>query len=252
MEDSKPVSTPMVVCCKLSLNDESASVDQTKYRSMIGTLLYLTASRPDIMQSVCLVTRFQSNPKETHLLAVNRIFRYIKGIMEYGLWYPKTENFSLTTFLDADWAGSIDDRKSTSGGAFFLGKSLVAWHSKKQESVSLSTAEAEYIVAAASCTQGLWMQRQISDFGLSSDGPVTIMCDNMSAINIFKNPVQHSRTKHIDIRYHCLKEKVTSNAVRLEFVSTTDQVPDIFTKPLPKDNFERLRDKLGVVTYRPP
>ncbi|XP_043694337.1 secreted RxLR effector protein 161-like [Telopea speciosissima] len=240
MEDNKPVSTPMVVGCKMSLNDESASVDQTKYRSMIRSLLYLTASRPDIMQSVCLVARFQSNPKETHLLAVKRIFRYIRGTMEYGLWYPKTENFSLTAFSDADWAGSIDDRKSTSGGALFLGKSLVAWHSKKQESVSLSTAEAEYIATTASCTQVLWMQRQISDFGLSSDGPVTIMCDNMSAINISKNPVQHSRTKHIDIRYLFLKEKITSNAVRLEFVSTTDKVADIFTKPLPKDNFERL------------
>ncbi|XP_043699932.1 secreted RxLR effector protein 161-like [Telopea speciosissima] len=152
VEDSKPVGTLMLVGCKLSSSDESPSVDQTQYRSMIGSLLYLTASRPDILQPVCLVARFQANPKETHLLAVKRIFRYLKGSTEYGLWYPKIEKFTLTAFSDVDWAGSNDDKKSTSGGAFYLGKSLVAWHSKKQESVSLSTAEAEYIATVASYT----------------------------------------------------------------------------------------------------
>ncbi|XP_042490469.1 secreted RxLR effector protein 161-like [Macadamia integrifolia] len=119
--------------------------------------------------------------------------------MEYGLWYPKIESFTLTTFSDADWAGSVDDRKSTSGSAFFLRQSLVAWHSKKQESISLSTAEAEYIASAASCTQVIWMQRQVTDFEIHNDESVSIKYDDMSAINISKNPVQHSRTKHIDI-----------------------------------------------------
>ncbi|XP_043721111.1 secreted RxLR effector protein 161-like [Telopea speciosissima] len=111
--------------------DESPLVDQTLYRSMIGSLLYLMASRPDILQSVCLVARFQANPKETHLLPLKRIFRYLKGTMDYGLWYPRTDHFTFTAFSDADWADSIDDRKSTSGSAFYLGKSLVVWHSKK-------------------------------------------------------------------------------------------------------------------------
>ncbi|XP_042484971.1 secreted RxLR effector protein 161-like [Macadamia integrifolia] len=153
MEDSKPISTPMVVGCKFSSSDESSSVDQTLYRTTIGSLLYLTASRPDILQAVCLVAQFQGSPKETHLVALKKIFRYLRGTMEYSLWYPKIESFTLIAFSDADWAGRVDDRKSTSGGTFFSGQSLVAWHSKKQESISLSIAEAEYIATTASCTQ---------------------------------------------------------------------------------------------------
>lgn len=186
---------------------------------------------------VCLVARFQASPKETHLAAVKRIFRYLKGTMDFGLWFPRSEDFTLTAYSDADWAGSVDDRKSTSGGTFFLGKCLVAWHSKKQESVSLSTAEAEYIAAAASCTRVLRMKRQLVDFGLQCGEPVFIKCDNMSAINISKNPVQHSRTKHIDIRYHFLKEQVAANEVKLVFVSTAERVALIYLQRLyPRNN----------------
>jgi hypothetical protein len=139
MEDCKPMSTPMVTGCKLSLDDDSPKVDQTMYRSMIGSLLYATTTRPDIMQVVGLVGRFQSTPKETHLKVVKRIFIYLQATLDFGLWYPKTKEFTLNAYTDADWEGSIDDRKSTSGGAFFLGKCLVAWLSKKQTSISLST-----------------------------------------------------------------------------------------------------------------
>ncbi|XXG82895.1 hypothetical protein AAC387_Pa10g0772 [Persea americana] len=125
------------------------------YRSMIGSLLYLTATRPNILQAVCMVARFQADLREIHVTAVKRIFRYIKGTVEYGLWYPRGKDFILLAYSDADWAGCIDDRKSTSGGAFYLGDKLVAWRSKKQDSVSLSTAEAEYIAATTCCTQVL-------------------------------------------------------------------------------------------------
>ncbi|XP_043695672.1 secreted RxLR effector protein 161-like [Telopea speciosissima] len=152
MEDCKPVSTPMMTRCKLTKDDASPSVDHTTYRSMIRSLLYLTVSRPDILQAVCMVARFQVGPKETHVAAMKRIFRYLKGSIDYGLWYPRTKDFTLSAYSDANWAGDVDDRKSTSGGAFYLGGSLVAWHSKKQDSVSLSTAEAEYIAATSCCT----------------------------------------------------------------------------------------------------
>ena len=171
----------------------------------------------------------------------------MKGTVNFGLWYIKSENFTLMAYSDADWAGCVDDRRSTSGGAFYLGKSLVSWHSKKQESVALSTAEAEFIAATATCTQVLWMKRQIEDLKVQCQSPIIIKCDNQSAINISKNPVQHSRTKHIDIKYHFLKDQVAQNVVKLEFISTNEQVADIFTKPLPKDVFERLRVLLGVV-----
>eukprot|EP00253_Pinus_taeda_P014920 PITA_14920 len=153
MKDAKPVCTPMVTGCSLSANDESASVHQPTYNSMIGSLLYLTGTRPDIMHAVGIVGRFQANPKETHLQAVKRIFKYLQGTQNYGLWYPRDIYLTLHAYTDADWAGSVDDRKSTSGGAFFMGSRLVSWFSKKQSSIALSTAEAEYVAAASCYTQ---------------------------------------------------------------------------------------------------
>jgi hypothetical protein len=153
MEDSKPVGTPMVTGCKLRKDDDSPDVDQSSYRSMIGSLLYITASRPNIMHAVGMVGRYQSTPKQSHLLVVKRIFRYLKETITYGLWYPRNQKFQLTAYLDVDWENCVDERKSTSGGAFFLGDSLAAWLSKKQSFISLSTTEAEYIVVATCFTQ---------------------------------------------------------------------------------------------------
>ena len=158
MEYSKPVGNPMVIGCKLSKDDESLEVYHTMFRSMIGSLLYVTATRPDVMQVVGLVARFQSTPKETHVTTVKRIFKYLKGTMEYGLWYPKGQDFTLKLFTDVDWVGSVDDRKSTSGATFFLGYCLVSWLSKKQPYIALSTTEDEYIDVASCCTQVIWMK----------------------------------------------------------------------------------------------
>ena len=157
MEDAKPVCTPMVTGCSLSENDESAAVHQPTYISMIVSLHYLIGTRPDIMHAVGIVGRFQANPKETHLQAVKRIFKYLQGTQNYGLWYPRDTDLTLHAYTDADWAGSMDDRKSTRGSAFFMGSRLVSWFSKKQSSIALSTAEVEYVAAASCCTQLLWM-----------------------------------------------------------------------------------------------
>lgn len=249
MEDCTPVSTPMITSCKFNKDDESSNANQTLYKSMIGSLLYVTAAKPNIMQAIGYVARFQAAPKETHVHAIKRIFKYLKGNMEYGLWYPSGNDFSLTAYTDAEWGGSIDDRKSTSGGTFFLGKCLVSWHSKKKAFLSLSTAEAKYIVATVPCyTQVLWMKQILKDFKVDFSHPISILYDNMSAINISKNIVLHSRTKHIPIKYHFLREQVSDQQVKLEYVSTKDQLADVFTKPLPKDTFERLRQQLGVVS----
>jgi hypothetical protein len=156
------------------------------------------------MQAVGMVGRFQSAPKQSHLAAVKRIFKYLKGTMTYGLWYPRNQNFQLIAYSDADWANCVDERKSTSGGAFFLGDSLVAWLSKKQGSISLSTTEAEYIAAATCCTQILWMIQTLADLKVTYTDPIPIHCDNTSAISVSKNPVLHSKTKHIPIKYHFL------------------------------------------------
>ncbi|CAA7049695.1 unnamed protein product [Microthlaspi erraticum] len=187
-------------------------VDVKLYRGMIGSLLYLTASRPDLCFSVGVCARYQAKPKQSHLQAVKKILRYVKGTVNLGIFYSKGSNRNLAGYCDADWAGCADDRKSTSGGCFFLGNNLIAWLSKKQNSVSLSTAEAEYIALGSCCTQLIWMRQMSADYGMES-GPFLVYCDNKSAIDISKNPVQHSRTKHIDIRHHFVRELVEEKQV---------------------------------------
>ncbi|XP_073271383.1 uncharacterized protein [Primulina huaijiensis] len=244
-ENTKHMKTPMGSNEKLSKDDAAENADNTLYRSIIGSLLYLTASRPDLMFSVCLCARYQSNPKISHLKAVKRILRYIAGTIELGLWYTRETNSNLVGFSDADWAGDLDDRKSTSGGCFYLGNNLISWHSRKQNCVSLSTAESEYVAAGSGCTQLLWMNQMIEDYGLKSE-PLVMYCDNSSAINISKNPVQHSRTKHIDIRHHFIRDLVEKGLIRMEFVDTNNQLADIFTKALDFERFSNLRKSLSM------
>lgn len=212
---------------------------------MIGSLLYLTASRPDIAFSVGVCARYQANPKESHLTAIKRVIKYVSGTVGYGIWLSRDTNANLEGYSDADWAGCADDRKSTSGGCFYIGNNLVAWLSKKQNSISLSTAEAEYIAAGSAYTQLLWMKQMLEDYGLPQ-GILTLYCDNTSAINISKNPVQHSRTKHIDIRHHFIRDLVDEGIVSLEYLDTTNQKTDLFTKPLDYLRFDYLRKSIGV------
>ncbi|XP_059599385.1 retrovirus-related Pol polyprotein from transposon RE1 [Vitis vinifera] len=231
LESTKHFRTPMPTNLKLSKDESGKGVEETLYRSMIGSLLYLTASRPDIAFSVGVCARYQACPKESHLIALKRIIRYIAGTLELGLWYPFDTHSDVACYTDADWAGNVDDRKSTSGGCFYIGNCLVAWMSKKQNSVSLSTAEAEYIAAGSCCSQLLWIKQMLRDYGIDQ-GTMVLFCDNTSAINISKNPVLHSRTKHIDIRHHFIRDLVEDKVVSLEYVPTEGQIADILTKPL--------------------
>ncbi|KAH9780462.1 hypothetical protein KPL71_008083 [Citrus sinensis] len=248
IDDSKTKNTPMSTTTKLDKDEKGKEVDIKMYRGMIGSLLYLTASRPDIMFSVCLCARFQSCPKESHLLAVKRIFRYLSGTIDIGLWYPRGTHIDLTCFSDADFAGYKVDRKSTSGTCYILGHSLVSWFSKKQNSVALSTTEAEYIAAGSCCAQALWMKQTLRDYGINLE-QIPIKCDNTSAINLSKNPIQHSRTKHIEIRHHFLRDHVQKGDIALEFISTEKQLADIFTKPLCEEQFSKIRHELGMMKF---
>jgi hypothetical protein len=248
IEYGKPMSTPMITGCKLRKDDESLKVDQTMYRSMIGSLFYATTTKLDIMQAVGLVARFQSAPIETHIKAVKRIFGYLKGTLDFGLWNPKEEDFTLTAYIDAHWEGSIDDRKITIGGASFLGKCLVSWLSKNQPSISLYITKVEYIVASSCCTQVIWMKQTLEDLQVKYDHPILINYENTSAINLSKNPIMHSKTKQIPIKFHFIREHVSLKIVKVEYVDTKDKISDIFTKPLPKSTFENLRHKLGVIS----
>jgi hypothetical protein len=190
MKDAMPVKTPMGTDGHLDLNKGGKSVDQKAYRSMIGLLLYLCASRPDIMLSVFMCARFQSDPKECHLVTVKRILRYLVSTPCFGIWYPKGSTFALIGYSDFDYAGCKVDRKSTSGTCQFLGRSLVSWSSKKQTFVALSTAEAEYVAAGQCCAQLLWMRQTLWDFGYNLS-KVPLLCDNESVIHLADNPVEH-------------------------------------------------------------
>jgi hypothetical protein len=219
MKDVKPIKTPMGTNGHLDLDTGGKSVDQKVYGSMIGSLLYLCASQPDIMLSVCMCARFQADPKEVHLRVVKRIMRYLVYTPKFGLWYPKGSTFDLIGYSDADWAGCKIDRKSTLGTCQFLGRSLVSWASKKQNSVALSTTEAEYIAAGHCCAQLLWMRQTLRDYGYKLS-KVPLLCDNESAIRMADNPVEHSRTKHIDIQYHFLRDHQQRGISKLLVLAT--------------------------------
>jgi hypothetical protein len=247
MQNCKPVSTPLVVGSKLMKDDESPLCDATLYRSLIGSLMYLTSTRPDIMFVVSLVARFMHQPHESHWRAAKRILRYVSGTKFYGLFYTSANDSNVVAYTDADWAGSLDDRKSTSGYAFLFGGNLVSWSSKKQPTVALSTAEAEYLVASSTSTQAIWLSRLVEDLGMEVCKPIKVYCDNQSTISMTKNPVFHSRSKHIDIRHHFIRELVQQEFLFFEFCKSEDQLADIFTKALPKDRLEALRSQLGIL-----
>ena len=216
---------------KLNVDSSGVEVSPTLYRSIIRSLLHLTASKPDIAFSVGVCARYQAAPKESHLIAVKRIIRYVNETPDYGLWYSKDSKTCLAGYSDVDWAGSADDRKSTSGGCFYLGNNLVSWMSKKQNSMSLSTAEAEYIAVGSCYTQLLWMKKLLHDYRIPQY-TMCVFCDNTSAIYLSKNPVQHSKSKHIEIQYHFIWDLVEDKVVCLEFIHMDNQKADIFTKPL--------------------
>ncbi|KAJ9538659.1 hypothetical protein OSB04_031392 [Centaurea solstitialis] len=245
----KSASTPMSTTFQLDVDTSGNPVDQKVYRAILGSLLYLTASRPDIMFATCVCARFQCDPRESHLGAVKRILKYLKGTPNFGLWYPKDSGFELTAFTDSDHAGCKLNRKSTSGACQFLGDKLVSWSSRKQNCVSLSTAEAEYVTAVCCCSQVLWMKIQLADYGYTMHR-IPIYCDSSSAIQIAANPVQHSRTKHIDIRYHFIKDHVEKGNVELFFVESERQIADLFTKAFDEKRHYYLLSKLGMLDPR--
>jgi hypothetical protein len=249
MKSRKPIKTPMGTNGHLDIDTGGKSVDQKVYWSMIGSLLYLCASRPDIMLSVCMCARFQANPKEVHLRVMKRIMRYLVYTPKFGLWYPKGSTFDLIGYSNADYAGCKIDRKSTLGTCQFLGRSLVSWASKKQNFIALSTAKAEYIAAGHCCAQLLWMRQTLRDYGYKlSKAP--LLCDNESAIRMADNPVEHSRTKHIDIWYHFLRDHQQKGDIKIAYVSTHNQLANIFTKPLDEKTFSKLSNELNILDSR--
>ncbi|GKD27307.1 hypothetical protein Tco_1233521 [Tanacetum coccineum] len=242
----KPASTPIEAHKSLGKDKEGEEVNVHLYRSMIGCLMYLTASRPDIMFAVCLCARFQVTPKVSHLHAVKRIFRYLKHQPNLGLWYPKDSPFHLEAFSDSDYAGDNHDRRSTSGGCQYLGRRLVSWQCKKQTIVAISSTEAEYVAAASCCAQVLWMQNQLLDYGFNFMN-TEIHIDNESTICIVRNPVFHSKTKHIQIRHHFIRDCYEQRLINVVKVHTDDNVADLLTKGFDLARFNFLVVTIGMI-----
>jgi histone deacetylase 1/2 len=234
MHKAKLVSTPMASTEKLSRyeGEPLLAADITHYRSVVGALQYLTLTRPDIAFSVNNVRQFLHAPTEVHWSAVKRILRYLQHTPSLGLFIQKSDSLLLSGFVDADWAGCPDDRRSTGGHAVFLGGNLVAWSSKKQPTVSRSSTEAEYKSVANATAEIMWIQGLLQELGVFLRRAPCLWCDNLGATYLSVNPVFHARTKHIEVDYHFVRERVAQKALDIRFISTKDQLADVLTKPL--------------------
>ena len=213
----------------------------------MGKLIYLSHTRPDIGFSVSMVSQFMNNPTEKHMTAVTRILRYLKMTPGKGLFFQRTTKKEIEIFSDADWAGSVTDRRSTSGYCSFVWGNLVTWRSKKQSVVARSSAEAEFRAMAQGICEGIWLNRLLEELRIPSKHPIVLYCDNQAAISIAKNPVHHDRTKHVEIDRHFIKEKIEEGFFKVSFTPTNCQTADILTKALARVNHEDLTEKLGMI-----
>nr|GEX16806.1 retrovirus-related Pol polyprotein from transposon TNT 1-94 [Tanacetum cinerariifolium] len=250
MDSCDLVDTPMVDRLKLDDDPLGILVDETRFHSMVGSLMYLTASRPDLVFVVCMCAKYQASPTKKNLEALKRVFWYLRGTINWGLWYSKDTAMELTAYAEADHAGCQDTRRSTLGSAQFLRDKLVSWSSKKHRSTVISTIEAEYISMSRCYAQILWMRSRLTDYGFAFH-KIPMYYDNRSAIALCCNNVQHSRSKHINIRHHFIREKVEKGVVELFFVTMDYQLTDIFTKALPRERFEFLLPRLGMKSMSP-
>lgn len=247
MLEANPCPTPMNQSNKLHLQDSAPFDNVTLYRSTIGALQYLTLSRPDIAFSVNKLSQFLQSPTQNHWQACKRILRYLAGSVGEGIKFTSAPAMTIESFCDSDWASSLDDRRSTSGYCVYLGGNLISWSSRKQKSVARSSTKAEYKALAQASTKIMWLNSLLSEIGIHPNQPAVIWCDNLGAGQLAANPVFHSRTKHIEIDIHYIRDKVLSKEIEVRYIPSEEQVADILIKPLTISQFHLLKDKLAVV-----
>jgi histone deacetylase 1/2 len=248
MQNCKPANTPMSSTEKLSAFEGTplSIGDSTRFRSIVGALQYLTLTRPDISFAVNKVCQFLHAPTTVHWTAVKRILRYVKYTVSLGLKITKSRSTLVSGFSDADWAGCVDDRRSTGGFAIFFGSNLISWSARKQATVSRSSTEAEYKAMANATAEIIWVQSLLRELGIRSPSAARLWCDNIGATYLTANPVFHARTKHIEIDYHFVRERVAQKLLHVRLIGTGDQVADGFTKPLAARKLEELKSNLHL------
>lgn len=251
MAGCNPSQIPMEPRLKLSKTSSAPAVDATEFRRIIGSLRYLVNSRPDLAFSVGYESRFMSAPTAEHQAAMKRVLRYVAGTINYGCCYKRrTGDVELVGYNDSDLASDIDTRKSTTGVFFFLGDNVITWQSQKQKVVALSSCEAEYIAATTAACQGVWLARLLAELRGEEADAITLNIDNQSTITLSKNPIFHDRSKHIDTRYHYIRECIEEGKVKVKYIGTNEQLADILTKPLGCVKFTELRSRIGVVNIK--
>lgn len=214
MQNYNSVCNPIVPGQKVGRDEAGVKVDSTLYKQMVGSLMYLTATRPDLMFVVSLISRFMANPTELHFATAKRIMRYLKGTLEFGIWYQREGRSELLGYTDSNYAGDVDDSRSTSGYVFLMSGGAVGWSSRKQPIVTLSTTEAEYVAAATCACQAIWMRRILKEIGHEQDEEMVLFCDNTSTIKLSQNAVMHGKSKHIRVRYHFLSQRIDKGRCR--------------------------------------
>ena len=246
MEDCKPSLTPLPEGLTLSKNTDTPPVDATLYRMLVGKLLFLTKTRPDLTHAVSVVSRFMQNPQEAHLQAAKHILRYIRRYPDLGLFFKQGEENRLHGYTNADYGQDIDDRISVGAYIFFLGSSPISWNSKKQSSTSRSSCESEHRALAHCSCEAVWIRRLLEELRILDDKSTYLFCDNQSSIKLSYNPVFHEKSKHFEIDFHYTRQKVENNTIKVEFIPSQEQPADILTKSLGRIKFENCRDKLNL------
>jgi hypothetical protein len=259
MQECKPVKVPIPVGVKLSADqcpkthEEEEDMSRVPYASAVGSLMYaMVCTRPDIAHALGVLSRYMSKPGKEHWTTVKRVFRYLHGTTSYGLCYkgrPRLDRVvDIHGFVDADWVGDLDRRRSISGYVFNLFGGAISWMSKRQAVVALSTTESEYMAATHASKEAVWLQRLCSGIGLVQE-VVRIECDNQSEIFLAKNPAYHSKTKHIDVQYHFVRDMIEEKKVSLMKVDTLKNVADSLTKSMSIEKFSWCRGSMGIVDY---